>query len=160
MYSTHNQNGEKIMLNEDESKRPEPKFVVVKIDETGHWRRDIQERAGKIHGVYMYNEKERTFCQEVTASYECHFIGSVVENLSDDDIERTKLLDDIDAGDVYSNDINYYHCHFIDSITDKTLKQNVHTDWKPDKDQYATEKDYRELFDEVMADERGNPTFS
>lgn len=57
-----------------------PDIIVVKFDETRHWREDIQEKAGKIFSYYVINRSEITHLAETNGSYYCHFLYNRVEN--------------------------------------------------------------------------------
>lgn len=89
---------------------------VLVREETENWAPDIVERAGRVFGVYLYNPDAATHCCELTPSYELEFVGSVAENLPDDDSAREKLQDDIMEGDTSCEPISYIHCHSIDAM--------------------------------------------
>ncbi len=136
-----------------------PKFKVVRINETSNWREDIAKKAGKIFGIYLYDESRTTNCCEVTPSYEMHFLNSMAETLSDDDEEREIQLDEIEEGDIHTERVRYFHSVSIDKLSDKD-KGNVYSEgYDIDKEEYETEEDYRSLVEDTIGEEMANPTF-
>jgi len=92
-----------------------PRFALVKIDETEYWSPDIQEKVGRIFGVYIVDLSCRTFCCEVTPSYSLHFVESQwVAEISEDEIEA--FQDEIYLHDDPQGSIYYFHCHTVDAF--------------------------------------------
>jgi len=81
-----------------------PKLKLVKIDETHYWSDLVVESAGRLWGVYLYDENVHVHCAEWTASYECHFLYTVTENEVDDETDRM-----IEEGDMFTDPIRYFH---------------------------------------------------
>ena len=70
-------------------------FAVIKIDETEHWREDIQKQADKIFGVYLVDLTEPTHCCELSVSYPADNIKNFFENprnISEDELTENELM--------------------------------------------------------------------
>jgi hypothetical protein len=95
--------------------RIKPRFCLLKLDETRHWLDDVAARAGRIFGLYVYDQNRRVHCCEFTPSYECLFVGSASVNTDLDDA-ATPLADEIREGDLGTVPVKYIHCHEIDAL--------------------------------------------
>lgn len=89
---------------------------IVKIDETQHWRADIQAACGKLWGVYVYDDTARTFCCELTPSRELVFCGSTWERSPDDESEAEKLAELINEADGQQELACYMWCSEADRL--------------------------------------------
>jgi len=92
-----------------------PKFALVKLDETAHWSADVQEKVGRIFGVYLVDLNSATHCCEITPSYELHFVESQWTNEIPED-ESERFHDLIEENDSPRNEIKYMHCHSVDAF--------------------------------------------
>lgn len=86
---------------------------LIALDETKDWTESIQEKAGKLYTVYLYNPNEKTHYCEITPSYYLIPLYAFAEKEIDDETQGD-LLEGI-----ASEDPHYYHCHSIDSIPKK-----------------------------------------
>ncbi len=77
------------------TKRIYSKFKVVEIDETHYWADDIVAKAGKLFGVYLYDERVQTFMAELTPSYCLTFLYTNTENHVDDDTHEEIIRNEI-----------------------------------------------------------------
>ncbi len=136
-----------------------PKFKVVRLDETQYWNKAIVEKAGKIFGIYLYDESRTTNCCEVTPSYELHFLNSMTENLSDDEEEREILFDEISEGDIHTERIKYLHSASVDRIPESERKDVYSEGFEIDPEDYETKEDYETLVSDTIGEEMANPTF-
>jgi hypothetical protein len=110
----------------DEQTKIEPDWCLIKMDERHHWRDDIQEKTKAIWAVYAFDRNSRTFCCELTPSYELHFIAcdeEPIDDISDDD--RDELSEDIMRGthDYFDQAVTYMHV----SVVERFIKE------KPDR---------------------------
>lgn len=85
------------------------KLKVVEIDETQYWSDDIVAKAGKLFGVYLYDERVETFMAELTPSYCLTFLYTNTENRVDDDAQE-----EIMRSEIYEP--RYFHVHSIDQM--------------------------------------------
>jgi len=131
-----------------------PEFKVVCLEETQHYTdKDLVSKCGKIRAVFVYDKSRVTHCCEVTPSYELHYIGSSPDEVIDD--EAYELLQE---ANIHQEAIQYVHCATVDAIPE-LHHVPFSEDWEPGEEEYATEEAYRELFEEVIGDERANPSF-
>jgi len=105
-----------------------PDIIVVKFDETHHWREDIKEKAGKIFSYYIINRNEITYLAETKGSYYCHFLYNRVENYKNflvgegDDYSEELFL--IENGDNYEIPNKYVSEHTKLEIVDDKYRQS------------------------------------
>lgn len=95
-----------------------PKFILVKLDETKHWRDDIAAKAGKIHGIYLYDENLQTRTCDIRPSYWLEHMYNIAENYPEDEEELNKF-DEILMNYGGDDPSGYYYTSSIDSISDK-----------------------------------------
>ncbi len=88
-------------------------FRYVKLDETKHWNESIVKRAGKIEGVYIYDDEVATHLCELAPSYELHFIESQYSECPDSQDDRERLYDDILEGNMDTESVTYMHVSAI-----------------------------------------------
>ena len=97
-------------------------FKIVKINETPMWAESMQKRAGKLTGVYIYDDGEQTHCCELTPSFWLEFIQTEPENYPEDDQERERLLDDINDAEIRGGDSSHYrHCSAVEKLSPTVL---------------------------------------
>lgn len=90
---------------------------LLKIEETENWCDEVRQRVSRIFGVYVFDDEQSVHCCELTPSYECHFVGSLVqfeEALLDESDHTT--IEDILEGDIQTPDIQYFHVRVVDSL--------------------------------------------
>ena len=108
----------------------EPDIKVVAIDETHHWREDIQEAAGKIYRLYLVDFSTKTHIAEWTPSmFAWHICGVSHERIEDDD-----LYMDIYHGTSYTDESDYFSRSFLESrVVDEItgMDFSMH-DWQDD----------------------------
>ena len=97
------------------------KYKVFSVDDTEHWQLPDLPDTSKIMSVYLYNESEQTHCCEITPSYECHKIYSILDDESIETDQYGMLVDMIDYNDNVG-DISYYHCSNIDNLKSHEVK--------------------------------------
>jgi hypothetical protein len=90
-------------------------FKYIQIDETEYWNEDFVKTWGegaKIVATYIYDSECRTFCCELTPSYEMRYAGFELfsQHLELEDFE--KIEEQIRENDVDSSD-HYRHCHSV-----------------------------------------------
>lgn len=91
------------------TKRIYSKLKVVEIDETNCWSDDIVAKAGKLFGVYLYDERVQTFMAELTPSYCLTFLYTNTENRVDDDTHEEIMRNEI-------HDPTYAHVYSVDQM--------------------------------------------
>ena len=92
-----------------------PKYKLFTIDDTRHWNLPDLPETSKILSVYLYDESSHTHCCELTPSYECRKLYSVLDDDSIGGKQHDLLMDLIDYNDNVG-DISYYHCSFVDGL--------------------------------------------
>jgi hypothetical protein len=99
----------------DTAEAIKPDLRIFKDDETIHWREDIQARAGRIFGVYLFDANRHVHCCELTPSYELHYVGPTWSGgtAQDDDRESERLFDDIMEGSRDSEPVTYRHTYTV-----------------------------------------------
>jgi hypothetical protein len=79
-------------------------------------------RAGKLTGIYIYDDDERTFCCEMTPSFWLEFIMTVPENHIEDEDERAQLHEDILDAEIRGGDASHYrHCRCVEKLNPTAL---------------------------------------
>lgn len=127
---------------------------ICLLEETENWAEEITQRAGRIFGVYLYNPDTRTHCCELTPSHEMYFLQSVPERLPENEVQREKLLDDIDEGNIETPHVDYVHCSTIKALP--RIKRGQITQGTYHYDRYQM----REFdIDEVIEHYQGNPDY-
>jgi len=87
---------------------------LIAKDETKYW--NIEKPEGcKLLGIYMYEDSVATYCCEITASREIHFLGTIPTVGYEDEDANEKFLNNIMEGDTHTEEISYIHAHSIDS---------------------------------------------
>jgi hypothetical protein len=96
--------------------RVKPDFRYIAIDETRHWMDEnlIKKCGGKIFGIYVFDANSRTYCCELTPSYELNFLRSEPLTLPEDDEERERVCEMVSDADRDTEPVAYYHCRTID----------------------------------------------
>jgi hypothetical protein len=90
------------------------RFKVVKLDETHNYLdKQLVKKCGKIYGVYLYDENERTFCCSMSPDYWCMFLYAVAENEIDDDTDQELIETNCGGQD------HYFSCQDIDNLSDE-----------------------------------------
>lgn len=107
---------------------------LVKINETRHWSKEIQDACGTIETVYMYDSSVTTNLCEVTPSYELTPLYYVTENEISDEIHSEMTGEEMEP--------IYMHCHVVD-LMDKFDTQKGF-DFESSEDE-----EYKESFEEV-----------
>lgn len=95
-------------------------FVAVRIDETIGCRADFLERCGgKLWGVYIYDESERTFCCEITPSYWLELVDYLPASFPEGEeesealsLELLEVLNESERG-------MYMHVHAVEKLGGK-----------------------------------------
>ena len=121
------------------------KLKVVKIEETQFWSKKIVKKAGKLFGVYIFDENESTFCCEITPSHYLRFLYSFTEKFVDDKTnELIRESDATEGGDFYmhSGDANK-----IEAVATYEFEYEGEIE----------DEDYREKLDSLLDTLAGNP---
>ena len=145
---------EDIYNGEDEKREVLPDFYAVKLDETENWRDDIQEKAGKIWGVYFYDKAEVTHLASIQGSYYLYWLYNMVENL--EDFEEDELTEiELQNGGVPMDDPNMY----VDENTKFDEEYKVQWNEEELKEGIESEENYNELVEKVQEYLNGNHPF-
>jgi len=91
------------------------KYKVFSIDDTEHWNLPDLPDTSRILSVYLYDSTKGTHCCEITLSYECHKLYSVLVDENLDDTEYESLIDMIVENDNVG-DVIYLHCGNVDAL--------------------------------------------
>lgn len=86
-------------------------WKIVAIEQTSYWNPEIVEKTGRLFGTFLFDASRQVHCCELTPSYEMHFIETLAENMIDD--ETDAMIRDADI--VGQNEVEYWHCHSVDS---------------------------------------------
>ena len=121
-------------------------FKVVVFDETRNWREDVVTRAGgKIFSTYLFDAGQRTYCCEITPSYDLRHLFSTP--LVDD--ENGTVEEVLREGEAGNDNDGYYHCNAIDRDLGNTLVHDFGVELVDDDGDIAETReslmeDYRE----------------
>lgn len=122
-----------------------PHAMLLIKDETRYWLDDdlIARCGGKIYGVYLFNERQVTYCCEITPSYELEFLESIPHSTAysrlpvgatereeydaqvEDDETRSKLQD----ADVDTDRWIYIHCGDLPTPKNPAELKQLLTQW-------------------------------
>jgi hypothetical protein len=93
-----------------------PGVRIVLIDETLNWCKEIQKRAGRLFGVYLFDQRRHVRCCEMTPSHECHFLKTIFTAEIPDSLqgERDDLQEAILEGNRETPAVSYFHVQDID----------------------------------------------
>lgn len=88
-------------------------YKIVLIDESTYYDPELlAECGGKIVRAFLFDSLKQVNCCEITPSYEMIPLESTCAGYISEDIEEQLRL--ADAND---NDIKYFHCRYIDSLS-------------------------------------------
>jgi len=121
------------------------KLKLVKIDETEFWDKKIVKKAGKVFGIYIFDETQTTNLCEITPSNHLRFLYTFTEKSVDDKTDETIRFES-------QNDDMYVHCG-------QAEKMKVEKEYEFEYEGESGGEDYENEFERVMDYERGNPTF-
>lgn len=82
---------------------------LIAIDETRHFREDLQAIGGRIWGRYLYDTDKAVFCCELTPSAELSLVDYVSEKGPDTEKESEEFQDNLNQARTCSDDVAYYH---------------------------------------------------
>lgn len=99
------------------------KLRLIVLDESKHWKDDIQKACGKIKTVYMYDANQHTYCCEIFPSYSLIPLYSFAENEISDEMEEQLM-----QGDTENSEPRYFHVRFIDTLETKKAVFSHHLD--------------------------------
>jgi len=116
---------------------------VVAIDETRHWKDEIQALCGNIKTVYVYDASVETFCAEITPSYYLTPLYYVIENEVSDEVR------DMVNENLVNEEPIYIHCRVVDKLESVPTKNNFEFD-------NSESDEYKENFEEVREYLNGN----
>jgi len=141
----------------DEIRTIKPDFKNVRINETHHYPKHIQEKFGNIYSTHLFDKNEHTYCCSLTPSYCLHYLGTVVEFKNDDDHnddDLVNLRDELETDPNYEL-INYYNCNVIDNLPE----DDFDSCFTSDDEDWKTKEEYNDLLEHVMDSSRGNPSW-
>jgi len=136
-----------------------PKFVAIRLDETEHWSDEIKARVKAIYAHYLFDERQVTYCCEVTPSFWLRWVGFDIETEDPQEEISTDLYDEISDGfhAVGLDNSGYYHCRVIDKIEGE-FRKKVFMEGS-DLDPWSEGYGYDNVFDEVHDAWNANPLF-
>lgn len=126
-----------------------PEIYVVKIDETQYWREDIQEKAGKIYGIYLVDKSVETHLAELKASWYLYWLYNEVEIA--DKFEDEDELFEIENQGNSDEDNKYVH---VGSTFEAEHKANI--DEKDLLEAMDGEEEYNEFIERQIDYFKGN----
>jgi hypothetical protein len=141
----------------DKIRTIKPDFKNVRINETHHYPKHIQEKFGNIYSIHLFDKNENTYCCSLTPSYCLHYLGTVVEFKNSDDCENPDLVNLRDELETESGHelVNYYDCNHIDKLPAEDIDDcEIY-----DNSEWGTEKEYNNLLEDVIDSSRGNPSW-
>lgn len=139
-----------------QSQKADPKFVVVRLNETGYFSDEIQKQVKSIHAHYLFDENSHTYCCELTPSYDLRWVGFDIEEK--DSCEKISQDLHETVADAYHREINdmYWHCRDIDKIEKENKKVFMQgSDLDPWSKGYGDEN----ILNEVIAAYQADPLF-
>jgi hypothetical protein len=144
-------NGRSNVENGKYYREMEPDFYVVKLEETENWRDDIQEKAGKIWGVYLLDKSEITHLASIQGSYYLYWLYNIVENYEDFDDDELFEIEMNSGGD----NLNIY----IDEHTKFDEEKKVEWEQGDLIEGMESEENYNELVEKIREHLNGNHPF-
>jgi hypothetical protein len=97
-------------------------YRLIAIDQTSHWRADIQRQGGKIFSRYVYDDESVTFCCEVTASRELNFVGYESTNAPENDDEREKFSENLIEAECEEDPVTYMWAFRADQLPSERIE--------------------------------------
>lgn len=95
-----------------------PNIWCVIIEESAFWAEDIQEKAGRLFGVYLVDKNVNTYLCEMAPSYYLEFVETVTDNeVSEETYEEICYWSSVEDQNAY------YHCGVVDNapLTDRAV---------------------------------------
>lgn len=132
----------------------EPRWIAVRIDETGFWNSDIKNNIKSIHAHYIYDEKSVTYICSSVANYFLHFVGFDLETVEDIGVEED-VHDRISEGYCCTDNDRYCTERFIESIP-LGNDRKVFMEWK-DMKEWAEDYGDQKVVDELREAWSENP---
>jgi hypothetical protein len=104
-----------------------PDYCWIKFSETKNWRKDFLASIGsdaKIFSTYIFDRNSTTNCCEFIPSYALYLAGTsfktsreMTEDEWDDFDQKIRAPQD--------DDVQYYHCHFINDPNRRNKAQPI-----------------------------------
>ena len=104
------------------------KPTLVAIDETEDFSPEIQDAAGRIEVVYLYDRNQATYCCEITPSYALYPVYYLAERRVTDEIDS-----DIRQG--IGHEVTYIHTHSVEQFPTQTCPTEVFKKSEVDPDE-------------------------
>lgn len=128
-----------------------PHWKVWAREETHFWIDQIQERAGRLFGLYLFDANRQVHCCELTPSYEMHFVETVYAKHDDDERVDEKLAEEIREANWVEEDVRYFHCHSVNRDPPGRFY-----DFGPEDPGIAAKVDYDDLLEGMLEHVRCN----
>jgi hypothetical protein len=130
-----------------ESQSVKPDLWLVKIPETIMWLDlAMNEAAGVIYSVYLFDRSVNVHCAELTPSYELRSLYTTYSKAQESDEAAEKLNEYIDDGVVDDPQFEYYHVRNIERML-KDNPENFHHVGEIDKEEMDSFDDYDDMMD-------------
>lgn len=131
-----------------------PRWVALRIDESGYWAPSLVRQARRIFGVYICDMNARTYACSATPFYALHYVTSIPEVVPDLPESSANLAEFIEEQGTWSDDLVYLTCASVDAqIGDGSIeiaRLDTPPDWREEKDRG---------FEQVLEDYQGTPRF-
>lgn len=128
-----------------------PSIHIALLEETHNWSEAIQQQAGRLFGVYLFDRRRHVHACEFTPSYELHFLKTIYTAEFPETVqgerERDALEMEIMQGDRDTPLVCYVHTHVIDGLPTISLAKWSAQYYRQIRDEYD---DSEELHDAVM----------
>lgn len=129
------------------------KLRLILLDETKHWKDEIQKECGKIFTPYMYDENQHTYCCEIFASFTLYPLPSFSENEITDEMHEN-LMD----GDIENQEPIYMHVSSVNAMVTKEAIFSHHLDGGLKYTSSEGEK-YKRIIEAAAEHYRGNSPY-
>lgn len=95
-------------------------IAIIKIESTSNWDKKIQKKIGKIYDVFWCDLNSRTYCSEITPSYELNFIGYTWTRPIKNETEQERIYDLMADVEAATERVCYMHQRIIDALPERS----------------------------------------
>jgi hypothetical protein len=135
-----------------------PEFVFIRLETTQYWKEEFlkKHKIKKVFDIHLYNQAEKTYCCEITPSYELNYVqtdAELEEGVEDDVAEAAH--DAVMAESGNNELVSYYHIWAIEAMGDECKDKDNPLD---DDAEWETDEQYLALLNEWVGEYSANPS--
>jgi len=92
------------------------KFRTFAVESTSYYLDEefVKRCGGKIWSLYIYTNECRTFCCELTPSYEQIYLGEFANSLPENELETEEIESALLESGLQTDTVMYMHCSNVD----------------------------------------------